>query len=118
MSKMLGSVPVLDRIALEKLTGYKSGDRTLIAALASAFTLSVELSMHEIRMAAEKKDFEKLAQGAHRLKSASSTLGLARVSLICSKMEKLRPGAEPVSELLEDLEIEIVAAQKEIEKQT
>ena len=67
----------------------------------------------EIRAQCDAGDVEALWRTAHSLKSSAAALGAARLSRRCAQIETLarESGAEPVCDLLDALEADLVTAQ-------
>lgn len=114
MHEVLG-LPVVDRSILQRLTGYKSGNDSLISVLSKAFAESAGLSLNEMRSAIAKNDIRALNLAAHRLKSSSSTLGLSRITEICQTLEMAKTLTENAAQIVAALEVELKTAQTELD---
>lgn len=114
MGKSWRELPILDREALYKLTGFQLGNQSLIQALSKSFQESASLSLEEIHRSVKKQNGTELRQAAHRLKSTSSTLGLERISALCREIEAYEAVPAHIEITLKELENEIAAAKKEL----
>jgi len=64
------------------------GGDELIAELMAEFQLQVESDLSEIGGAAKSSDYPELLRLAHRLKGASTTIGITKITGICSDLER------------------------------
>lgn len=63
------------------------GGTELVEELLSEFQIQVESDLRDISEAAKASDFQELMRLAHRLKGASTTVGMGKITSLCSELE-------------------------------
>ena len=76
-----------DNSLKSRLREIADGDEDFMAELVSAFVMSGEEAILEMRAAAHRHDLDQLARAAHKLKGASNNLHVDRLSLLTADVE-------------------------------
>jgi HPt (histidine-containing phosphotransfer) domain-containing protein len=81
---------LLDEHRLEQLRALGTGARPgFLTKLVTLYVGDSEKHLAAIRLAVESGASDKLREAAHALKSGSRTIGAARVSNLCERLERL-----------------------------
>ena len=88
------------------------GGPELVEELLSEFRIQVESDLRDISEAAKSSDFQELMRLAHRLKGASTTVGMGKVTSLCSELEMAARGRDRkrILSVLERLRSEVESA--------
>jgi DNA-binding NarL/FixJ family response regulator/HPt (histidine-containing phosphotransfer) domain-containing protein len=85
------------------------GGPELVEELLSEFRIQVESDLRDINEAAKASDYQELMRLAHRLKGASTTVGMGKVTSLCSELELAARGRDRkrILSVLERLRTEV-----------
>jgi PAS domain S-box-containing protein len=85
---------VLDRAVLPTLVG---SDPMLLAEFLHDYQLSAQMAALEIRAALQQGDWKAVADGAHKLKSSSRSVGALALGELCAQLEYAGKAADAVT---------------------
>ncbi len=107
---------VIDAKAIEKLSGFSTGNQSLVNALIEEFSRSAPQVVENMHLAAQQNDLKGISDLAHGLKSTSATLGLVRVAELCQIIEALDGIPTNFLALVSRLEVEILLAETDLSR--
>ncbi len=84
---MTDALPILDEQAMHDLRQSVGGDDAFVADLAATYIAEGAQEIAQIETAAAAGDLELMIRPAHSLKSASASLGAARMAEISRQLE-------------------------------
>ena len=99
------------QINLEQALEMAGGDKEFVKELFRLFVDDCPQKLQEIKGAIDRKDFSKIAEIAHTLKSSSGNLGITAMYKLCLEIEK-----QAKEKRLENMEDLYVSLKREYER--
>lgn len=105
----------MGKIDLSYLENMSGGDNTMIVEMIELFLKETPLHLDNLKTANDKKEWNKVASEAHKVKPIMLYVGLSELNLVCKKLEDNARGDQDV-DLSNELILQLLEGYKDVNR--